>query len=799
MPTSPNTAVRPLAALLCVAALLAGVLVGPATAATGQTEASDQAADRPGDWPTDALPGRLIVTLSPAAEPDAPEAEARAVGGSVRSLGGTLRLVTVPEGRERDAADRLLAVPGVRAVEPDRMRPWADVPDEPDDPLFARQWSHEQVRIASAWERSVGSRSVRVAVIDSGVHGGHPDLAANVVEQVDLSNGTPVPQPLGSDNDSCGIGHGTQVAGVLGAAGDNGIGIAGAVWRVGIVDLAVSSEATEGSCRGAADSAVLSALHYAAFNPGGAVDVVNLSIGGRQAWCPEAYAEAVARARERGVVVVAAAGNSGPGTAQVPASCPGVVAVAATGPDGLRAPYSAANPWVDIAAPGGTDKAGSSGLVVTLDPERESAQRQGTSFAAPYVSGVVALLRSLRADLSPDDIESLLERSAERSGTSGHSDDLGWGRLRADNAVSYAMRRQVIPAPEPDPWFPVLRLHDLPEGPGPLRIAFPAAERTDPVHQAVAVSQVVFRHGGAVHAVLARADDFPDALAGSALGMGVGPLLFNPPGDQLHVQNRRELRRALPPGATVYVLGGRQGIGPLVEAQLVAMDYEVTRLSGETREGTAARVAREIHRIRRRAGLGPVPEVLLATRADWPDAVGAGPLAARFGTPVLLTDGEALHPATEDALADLRPRRLTVIGAHSRVGDQVALRAQSAAGARELHRLAGASRQETAEQVSHEALRRAGAVPVAVAVNLRRPDGYAHALSASVLAGAHGALFLPVDGHRGGALTDAAYRVLRAALQKRGEQADLLGVLAGGPDLIGDGAARDLEEALRSG
>lgn len=739
-----------------------------------------------------ALAGSLLVGVVPGT--DLSDA-LRGLDAHVRAIGDRLRVVHVAPQRVRVATAALRGAPGVRSVEPDRLRTWQV---DPSDPLYARQWSLAMARVPAAWEQTIGTRAVRVALIDSGVDGAHPDLRANVVEQVDMSGGVPLQRGRGVDNDSCDIGHGTMVAGIVGAVGNDGQAGVGVAWKVGIVDLAVSSRTTPGSCTGASDSAILAALHYAIYNRDGAVDVVNLSVGGRQAYCPEAYEQAIAEARTRGVLVVAAAGNSGVGSAQVPASCAGIMSVGAVGRDGLRAPYSAANPWVDLVAPGGSDVADGEGLILTTRSGGGWTATQGTSFAAPFVTGVAALLRSARPALTPDELESILERTAEHPDGSERSDDLGWGVVRADRAMMYALRRELVPDPVRDRWFPVLRLNPRPAGPGPYRVDGGVDGRTESVQQASATSRLMFREGGAVHAVIARDDDFPDALAGSALGMGIGPLLFQAPGALLEPQNRKELRRALPKGATVYVLGGISGVRGGVESELRAMGYEPLRLAGATREDTAARVAREIARIRKRSGMGPVPEVIVATRDEWADAVGAGQLASRFAIPVLLTGARELHPATQAALADLHPDRVIVIGAGSRISDRVALAAQRAARARTLVRLAGTNRHETLAEIAQEVLRRLDGPPaVAALLNIEGPGHFAHALGASVVTGAYGGVFVSAEDALGERLSVPSVRLLEQVVEEKRPGADLLGVVVGGEDVLAASAERQLSDLLR--
>src|SRR5690606_36029490 len=158
------------------------------------------------------------------------------------------------------------------------------------------------------------------------------------------------PRPLGVDNDACGVGHGTFVAGIIGATGNDANDVAGVAWEVGILDVAAGDPFRCGSF---SDGAIVAAITYAV---GQGVDVINLSLGGPSDSCPTAFQAAIDQARRAGVVVVAAAGNDEryfPGLTSVPASCNGVLSVGAVGRSGGAAPYSNANALVDVVAPGG--------------------------------------------------------------------------------------------------------------------------------------------------------------------------------------------------------------------------------------------------------------------------------------------------------------------------------------------------------------------------------------------------------------------------------------------------------------
>jgi putative cell wall-binding protein len=314
--------------------------------------------------------------------------------------------------------------------------------------------------------------------------------------------------------------------------------------------------------------------------------------------------------------------------------------------------------------------------------------------------------------------------------------------------------------------------------------------RTAALAQAVAVSRTTFEDGTAEHAVLARADVFADALAGSSLTLGLGPLLFAESTGALPPSTRTELVRALPRGATVYLLGGAAALPVPLEAELARLGFRPHRLAGADRESTAAAVARELVVRRRAADFPDNGTAVLATADNWPDAVAAGAMAAYYGLPVLLTPTARLHPATARALRELRPSGLLVLGGPTAVSPATHAAAVSAAGlpARSGVRLAGGDRYGTAVALAEffeEALAVEGVSPrCVVAVNVVRQDGWAHVLSASPLAGAYGCVVVPVQGPDG----DRLPAVTRAYVS--GLQVDA--VLAGDQDVVSAAAGREL-------
>jgi subtilisin family serine protease len=270
------------------------------------------------------------------------------------------------------------------------------------DPRTAEQWPLQgdaPMGIDSAWRQTTGA-DVTVAIVDSGIDLGHPDLAPNLwtnpgeipgngidddangyvddVHGFDFVDGDGTPQDAN--------GHGTHVAGIVGARGGNGIGVAGVAWRARLMAVRV----LDGQARGTT-AAVAQGIRYAVDN---GARIVNLSLAGPTS-TPD-LEEAVRYAGAHGVLVVAAAGNDGRDLAASPTFPAGygednVLGVAATARDGELSGVSDYGPGADLAAPGEEI------LSTALGGGYE--WRTGTSMAAPEVAGALVLLAAARADL----------------------------------------------------------------------------------------------------------------------------------------------------------------------------------------------------------------------------------------------------------------------------------------------------------------------------------------------------------------------------------------------------------------
>lgn len=276
-----------------------------------------------------------------------------------------------------------------------------------------------------------------VAVIDSGITQ-HPDLAGKILPGYDfISDGRIAGDGDGRDNDPSDEGdwtlagqcgprardsswHGSHVAGVIGAATNNGMGIAGAA-----PDAQILPVRALGHC-GGTDVDIADAITWASggYVPGlptnsHPAQVINMSLGGRSNYCPTSYQRAIDNARSRGATIVVAAGNeSMDASRSTPGNCRGVVVVGATGQTGSQSYFSNYGSTVDVSAPGGDDRTGDL-ILSTVNSGRRTPQSpaygymEGTSQATPHVAAIAALMLSTNPNLTPSQVESILKQSVK--------------------------------------------------------------------------------------------------------------------------------------------------------------------------------------------------------------------------------------------------------------------------------------------------------------------------------------------------------------------------------------------------
>lgn len=335
---------------------------------------------------------------------------------------GLERVFTVALSDDVDVADlieQLSSLAEVEYAEPIYKR---QLFVTPNDSLFQISWHHGKVRSEEAWNFTTGSDTIIIAITDTGIDTTHPDLMDNFwlnqnevpgngvdddgngyVDDVlgwDFSGTESNPQ---EDNDPShdwwwhpfhAEDHGSHVAGIAAAAGNNSIGVTGMAFNSKIMPLKVFPNSY--------DDVIVDAILYAADN---GADVINCSWGGSMN--SATINNAITYARDtKGCIVIAAAGNEASALPYYPANSPGVVSVGATTGSDNRAVFSNYGTWVDMCAPG-------AGIWSTTDPGNPFHENlyeawDGTSMAAPMVSGVAAMIRSQFPNLTVDELEAQL-------------------------------------------------------------------------------------------------------------------------------------------------------------------------------------------------------------------------------------------------------------------------------------------------------------------------------------------------------------------------------------------------------
>ena len=319
----------------------------------------------------------------------------------------------------------------------------------PNDEYFDLQWhlinsgqagglDNEDILAPEAWSRRSTSPNITVAVIDTGIQLDHPDLINNIWINSDEIYGN------GFDDDGNGYvddsygwnfpasspvpfadEHGTHVAGIIGAEGNNGIGVTGVSWDVQLMPLDVFNGA-----KGASDNDIINAIYYAANN---GADVINMSLGQTvenanlsdyEFYDPYGYSSyynALTYAVSQGITVVIAAGNDDLNNdlhLSIPAAfseeIEGVISVAALSNSGDLSWYTNYGSTVTIAAPGGNADGSVIGEIISTVPNSDYYGISGTSMASPIVAGSAALVKAENNNLSPANIESVLTNSADK-------------------------------------------------------------------------------------------------------------------------------------------------------------------------------------------------------------------------------------------------------------------------------------------------------------------------------------------------------------------------------------------------
>ena len=334
---------------------------------------------------------------------DQVQAQAR---NRIEQIGVTV--LEVPEGEMEAAIEYLQNQPGVLAVEPNYIVTAQET--IPNDPDLGSQYGLDKIGAPQGWDSSTGASWVTIAIIDTGVDRTHPDLILKTQDGYNVLRPDEAPQ---DDN-----GHGTHVAGIAAAASNNGIGIAGVSWGAQIMPIKVLNASANGTYAN-----VASGIIWAVDN---GAQVINLSLGG------SAYSaileSAVNYAYNRGVVLVAASGNAGGSSILYPARYTQVIAVGATDSNNERSLFSNFGNGMELVAPGVS--------IYSTELGGGYSYRSGTSMAAPFVSGLAAILIGMPGNYDAGLVREQITSSVLDLGASGWDAYYGYGLIQMDVALS---------------------------------------------------------------------------------------------------------------------------------------------------------------------------------------------------------------------------------------------------------------------------------------------------------------------------------------------------------------------------
>ncbi|MGW0418514.1 type VII secretion-associated serine protease mycosin [Streptomyces sp. NPDC003015] len=302
----------------------------------------------------------------------------------------------------------------------------------PSDVIKGTPWSLQRVVLDQLWQTTKG-KGVKVAVIDTGVDTVNAQLKGGAV-----ANGKDFLHP-GGNGKSDKVGHGTKVAGIIAARKLDGTGFVGLAPEATILPIRQNDDQGSGNV-----GTMMQAIRWAAEQ---GAQVINISQDTASKMDPsvdDAFRSAIKFAQSKDALIVAAAGNDGADgkvKETYPAAYPGVLAVAASDRNNARAPFSQSGPFVGVAAPG-ID-------MVSTVPVGGNCVDQGTSFAAPYVSGVAALIRAKHPKWTYKQVITQIEQTADRT-KAGRDDFVGWGVIDPAAAVNDDTTEPSAAGPKPD-------------------------------------------------------------------------------------------------------------------------------------------------------------------------------------------------------------------------------------------------------------------------------------------------------------------------------------------------------------
>lgn len=336
-----------------------------------------------------------------------------------------VKVVRVPQRAEEKILAALSRNPKIEFVELDYV---AEPDIIPNDRNYRNQWHLPKISAPAGWDINTGVEDVVIAIIDTGVEPNHLDLASKLVGGYNTYDN--------NDNTADFYGHGTAVAGTVSALTNNREGVAGVSWQSKLMPFqACYPHNSKALCPW---SALAEAVVMAADK---GAKVINLSVGNE--FISQTLQSAVNYAWNKGVLIVASAGNSNNNIPNYPAAFDKVVAVSATDQNDQKASFSNFGNWIEVSAPGVS--------ILTTHIGGKYANWSGTSFSSPIVAGLGALAFSVNPALTNIEVRELIKNNADDLGALGFDNIYGWGRVNLERTLALAAGLTAPPADTASP------------------------------------------------------------------------------------------------------------------------------------------------------------------------------------------------------------------------------------------------------------------------------------------------------------------------------------------------------------
>ncbi|WP_010676948.1 S8 family serine peptidase [Bacillus timonensis] len=482
-----------------------------------------------------------------------------------------------------------------------------------NDPYFKeyQKLHFDYSQVTKAWDLYSPKKKIVIAVLDSGIDMNHPDLKNQIIKPYNAVK--PGSQP--TDNN----GHGTHVAGLVGAQTNNKVGVASIAKNVSIMPVKVGDEAPS-------TIDIAEGIYYAVDN---GANIINLSLGGAYSKYVD---DAIQYAYNKGVIVVAASGNSSTSIRHYPAALTSVMSVAAidTASKSL-ANYSNYGNWVTIAAPG-TD------LLSTVPTSMASNPygfMSGTSMATPMVASFAGLLKGQYPNLNHNQLRWMMEyTSMDYNGSQYHQN----GAINAWDAVQL--------------YDTFARIYGKTSVDTSNEMALAAWE---------SLTEKSLGQKKGKFVILASNQSFPDSLSAGALSYLLDtPILLTYP-TKLNQSTVSTLKKL---GATdVAILGGTVAVSNAVENSLKNNGFGTLRLKGDNRYKTASIINDYIAK--------PNGTVIVANGRSFPDALSISSFSASLQIPIVFVEKDKIPQETKDFLNKYKFSKTFVVGGTGVVSDKV--------------------------------------------------------------------------------------------------------------------------------